>query len=674
MEDRIKGTVTFALNEYEISLEEQSSTLANEIDWIIKKPELEDALREYDAERLLDNSTELFEKLNQVHDVTHFYFHGPDRVNILRVHKPEKSGDLINRFTSLEAERTGETASGIELGPLGTFTLRVVKPMYYDGTLIGYVELGKEIEDVLQSAAHKSDTEMAVTIHKDKMNRDNWENGMIMLGREGDWDQYPMQVLIYSTMHLSAEFDIAIEHERDSEIRETSVIDDSGRTWRMSLIHLNDVSGTDVGDMYVIQDITAERAAFASSLTFIIIGSILIFGLLFSFYFIILRRTDENILTREEMLRESEKKFKSIFESASDGILLTDVENGKYHDCNAMMTKMFGYSLDEIKDISIMAIFPEKDGPNVVEQFEKPYQDREEIAISQEVPVKRKDGSVFYAEVNSTPITIAGKVYMLGLFRDVTIRKDAENILLQTKLLAEETNRTKSEFLANMSHELRTPLNSIIGFSDVLHDEIFGTLNEKQTKYIGNISSSGHHLLELINDILDISKVEAGKMELHYENFLVSSAIKEVTDIIDPLASKKNIDLNVKVDSQLKIIDADRTKFKQIIYNLVNNAIKFTPEKGTVTIKGDLMEDFARISVMDSGIGISKEDQAKLFQPFKQLDSSSTRQFEGTGLGLALVKNFVEMHGGKVWIESELEKGSTFIFTIPVEATADGDQ
>jgi len=231
----------------------------------------------------------------------------------------------------------------------------------------------------------------------------------------------------------------------------------------------------------------------------------------------------------------------------------------------------------------------------------------------------------------------------------------------------EVASRTKSEFLTNMSHELRTPLNTIIGFSYILHDETVGTLNEKQSKYIGNVLESGKHLLALINGILDLSKVEVGKMELRYEDFNVSAVIEESIMLLSSVSSEKNIILNTAVDKELTTINADVDKFKQILFNLIGNAIKFTPNGGSVTVEGRRSGDMLQIMVIDTGIGISKEDQVKLFNPFVQLDASTSRQYEGTGLGLVLVKRYVEMHGGKVLVESEPNRGSKFIFTIPVK-------
>ncbi len=277
------------------------------------------------------------------------------------------------------------------------------------------------------------------------------------------------------------------------------------------------------------------------------------------------------------------------------------------------------------------------------------------------------DGAI--CDIRSVAEYYAGRNSVIGTIEDITERKKAEDALLHAKMVAEAANRSKDGFLATMSHELRTPLTSVIGFSDVLLDETFGTLDEKQMRYVAHISDAGKHLLKLINNVLDLSKVEAGKMELQYETLSVSEAITEIQTLISPLARKKSISVDVEFDPQIDTINADRTKFKQIMYNLASNAIKFTPDRGSVKIHARCSDSVALVSVKDTGIGISKEDINKLFHPFKQLNSYLANESAGTGLGLALVKKFVELHEGRIWVESEVGEGSTFTFSIPINTS-----
>lgn len=242
---------------------------------------------------------------------------------------------------------------------------------------------------------------------------------------------------------------------------------------------------------------------------------------------------------------------------------------------------------------------------------------------------------------------------------------ELEDIFLKAEKDIEATNWTKNGLIMNMSHELRTPLNSVIGFSDLLLEGAFGSLNTRQSKYVGNILISGKNLLEIINNLLDISKLEAGERSLHYEDVDIASLIGEVRMSLLSLASNKKISMEVKVDASIENIRADRIKLRQILYNLMNNAIKFTPEKGRVTVSACKNEGTLEIKVSDSGIGVPKEDYEKIFMPFIQADSSTG--YGGAGLGLYIAKNFIELHGGKIWVESEVGKGSIFIFTLPLD-------
>ena len=269
----------------------------------------------------------------------------------------------------------------------------------------------------------------------------------------------------------------------------------------------------------------------------------------------------------------------------------------------------------------------------------------------------KKDCMIINVSVSLSPVfdAIWGACWLSHtIARDITEKKIAEK-LLQEKRMAEVANCTKNEFLAKISHELRTPLNSIIGFSDLLYEQAYGELNKKQLRYVENISKSGKHLLNLINNILDISKIEAGKMELGYKNFELATKLNMIQNILFPIADKKNIKIEIDMDNKLASICADEDKFVQIMYNLVDNAIKFSFENSLVKIgarkKGDLVE----ITVKDTGIGIQVEDQHKLFKPFSQIDSFSSRKSQGTGLGLSLVKQIVQLHGGYVWFKSNPE-------------------
>ena len=228
----------------------------------------------------------------------------------------------------------------------------------------------------------------------------------------------------------------------------------------------------------------------------------------------------------------------------------------------------------------------------------------------------------------------------------------------------EAASRHKSDFLANMSHELRTPLNAIIGFSEVLLERMFGEINAKQKDYLQDILSSGRHLLSLINDILDISKVEAGRMELQPGPTDLRFVLQNAASLVRERATRQGITVALDVDAAVGTIEADERRVKQILFNLLSNAVKFTPAGGRVTLTAARIDDAVQISVHDTGIGIRSEDQDRIFEEFQQ--AGPGKAVEGTGLGLALAKRFVEMHGGRIWVESAVGTGSMFTFTLPL--------
>jgi signal transduction histidine kinase len=232
----------------------------------------------------------------------------------------------------------------------------------------------------------------------------------------------------------------------------------------------------------------------------------------------------------------------------------------------------------------------------------------------------------------------------------------------------EDASRHKSEFLANMSHELRTPLNAVIGFTEVLLERYFGEINAKQEEYLQDVLSSGQHLLSLINDILDLSKVEAGRMELEPTTFALGPVLESGLVMVKERASRQGIRLGLEVDPELGRVKADERKVKQVVFNLLTNAVRFTPEGGRVDVRAWREDGLVHVAVRDNGVGIAPEDLARIFEEFQQARGQAAGKVEGTGLGLALARRFVELHGGRIWVESAVGEGSTFTFALPVEA------
>lgn len=364
----------------------------------------------------------------------------------------------------------------------------------------------------------------------------------------------------------------------------------------------------------------------------------------------------------EEALQRSEEKYRTMIENSNDMIWILDKQrNFVYY--NKRAEEVSGYDLSEWIGKRFAPLIVPEDLFRINEIFlgtitGKPQQ--------YEVNIYRKDRSIRTLSVNTTPIVESGEVVGTVSFgRDITEQKKIEKIRIEKEHLA-RISRAKSEFLANMSHELRTPLNAIIGFSELLKNKVAGELTEKQGHYVENVIISSRHLLSLINDILDLSKIEAGKIELIMERISVPEIIDVSTTLINEKAIKHNITLKKELDPGLDYIEADPQRFKQIFFNLLSNAVKFSKEGGIVTITAKKEGAMAKFQVRDTGIGIKEKNLGKLFMAFEQLESGISKAYEGTGLGLSITKKLVELHGGTIIAESKYGEGSTFTFLLPI--------
>ncbi len=359
----------------------------------------------------------------------------------------------------------------------------------------------------------------------------------------------------------------------------------------------------------------------------------------------------------DQRLRDQQFYTRSLIESNIDALMATD-PLGIITDVNKQMEALTGCTRDELIGAPFKSYFtdPERAEAGIkLALSEKKVTDYELTACA-------RDGKKTEVSYNVTTLYDRDRRLqgMLATARDVTDRKRFEQSL-------QEANRMKSEFLANMSHELRTPLNGIIGFTEFLFDEKPGPLKPKQKEYLGDVLGSARHLLQLINDVLDLAKVEAGKMELHPETFSTHKAVEEVAAVIRGIAQKKHIAVGIEIGIGLEAVTLDQHKFKQVLYNLLSNAIKFSDDGDHVTVSAQrLGEQRIEVRVRDTGIGIKAEDINRLFTEFEQLDSGTARRFEGTGLGLALTKKIVEFQGGRISVESELGQGSVFTVVLPV--------
>jgi PAS domain S-box-containing protein len=442
-----------------------------------------------------------------------------------------------------------------------------------------------------------------------------------------------------------------------------------------------------------------------------------------------------DITTRKKAelaLRRSEENYRQLFFSEADAIIIVDLKTRKVVDANPSALSLYKYEHKEMIGKNILEISAEPEETN--RHIEPLVNGTEPLGTVREMH-RKMDNTVFPVEISHGFYNRHDGKMLCTIIRDITAQKRAEEIVLKSreelekrvlertkqlaqvnedlnkeikfrrsaqdatseaKEIAENANRAKSEFLANMSHELRTPLNHIIGFTELVIDKTVGDLNKVQEEYLNDVHHSSMHLLSLINDILDLSKVEAGKLIFEPSSIQLHDLLENSLIMVKEKAMKHEVKLSREIKEIPEIIMADERKLKQILYNLLFNAVKFTPDGGEIRLTADLADGSLslagdsskktydqevgatryeptasqkciRISVTDTGIGIKQEDLERIFTPFEQAENSTRRRYQGTGLGLSLTKSLVELHGGKIWAESQGEgKGSTFSLILPI--------
>lgn len=564
-----------------VHLETQQISLA--LSLIATSPDFTSALQQRDREHLLELEQPYFSQWRDKYTISHFYFHAPDRINILRVHQPERFGDLIDRNTTLMAQQTNSVTSGVEMGPLGTFTLRVVIPVYHDSRLAGFVELGKEIEYLIDHLVHLSGLRYIITLRKEHLTRPQWEEGMRVLGRKPQWDDYADVVVQARTISETPDaLARALTQNRMADLDAESNLHGSSGIFRAKSLPLRDDTGDEVGNIILVQDTTARLRDMFSTLGWTLAASFAL-GLpgLWLIYLLLKRIEADLRAAREKLLEETRSR-----------------------------EQLQHAHIRELKE---------------------------------------------------------------------------QQTLLQQAITA---NRHKSEFLARMSHELRTPLHAIIGYSDAMLEGLDGSISDAQGESLRVIHDNGAHLLDLINDLLDLTKIEAGKMSLHKNTMELARLIDDTLKTVAPMIQKKGLKL-ITHHAPLPQISIDPMRIKQVLLNLLSNAIKFT-EQGEIVIEthalapGDPLpgntgksseEHLALVSIKDSGIGMDQQELSEIFKEFYQADRSHREPGSGTGLGLAISNCLVQMHGGQIWASSTPEQGTTFWFTLPatVWQPADGD-
>lgn len=671
LEENIKNHDFDLSRDLRNSLEMQSLKLAVAAGNIATDATMQKILQKGDSDRLLADWKPVYETLNRENNVTHFYFFDKTRTCLLRVHDPEKRGDLINRFTAIEAERTGKAASGIEMGPLGTFTLRLVKPVFEGGRLVGYVELGKEIVDVLLELQTRYQSHMAVIINKKHLNRQGWTEGMRMRGREAEWDRLSQNVVTYSTHgRLPEAFVPLVEGPIYGE--NSREVFFSGRDWRTFKIPLKDASGTEVGNLLVMHDVSTEKAAFMHLLVLSGTAGMVLLAVLLGFIYILLRRTDTGIVTQQAELKESEKKYRMLFDSAGDAIFIHD-EKERMLAVNSMACERLGYTHDELMSMVIGSIETTGQGIHASDRMVRL---KAQGYCAFETVLKHKDGSHIPTEVNERLITWDGQRAMMFICRDITERRlvEKEKRNMEERLQRAEKMESLGLLAGGVAHDLNNVLGIVVGYAELLlmGADISSPIRSK----LVNIMEGGQKAAMIVGDLLALARRGVSGREVLNLNKIIADW-QQSPELEKMYSYHSGIKLKTDLDPDLLNISGSPVHLGKTLFNLVSNASEAMPKGGTLTIKTinqyvdkpipgyDQIQagDYVVLSVSDTGEGINEADLNRIFEPFY---TKKVMGRSGTGLGLAVVWGTVKDHNGYINVQSEEGKGSTFTLYFPV--------
>ncbi|MCP4672535.1 MAG: PAS domain S-box protein, partial [Desulfobacula sp.] len=627
-------------------------------------------LQKHDRNALFSNHKDIFERLKKDNIITHFSFHLPDRVNLVRLHRKEKYGDIIDRFTLFDAIQTEKPASGIELGSLGTLTLRVVQPVFLNNLLVGYIELGNEMEDIFNTIHKEPGIEIAIGINKDRLTQSKWETGMTMLGRQADWNRFLKKVLVYTSF---PKFPVQWEHFLTDKKHEhytiNTTIEYNDKSWHVLAMDIADASGSEIGDMLIFVDISKNLIQYQLFTALVAVTAFMLLGIILYSISRVLQNTDRVIFKQQKSIEKSENRFRDLFNSITDLIYTQDL-NGNFTSVNPAMNRLFGYDIDEFIGFNATQFM----APEFLKEFKSRYLDvvtQQGFCEGVSYYYKKNKEKIFIEYKSSLVEPDVGEPYISGMGRDVTEKIQSQQKVedLQEQIIQSQKMESIGTLAGGIAHDFNNILFPVMGHTEMLLNDF--PEESYAHKKLKKIYSGALRARDLVKQILDFSRQEKGEtrlMEIH-------PVLKEALKLMDSSISG-NIKIIQDINKDCRPIKGDPTKIHQIIMNLITNACDAMDETGgklTIGLKeielgqSDLVNPdmhqgtYARFSISDTGAGIDSQLISKIFDPF----FTTKEKGKGTGMGMTVVHGIVIGMGGGIKVESEIGKGTSIHVYLP---------
>jgi len=705
LDREIKRDLTKKIDDINFSfqslLDQRSQIMRVQLEQLAESQELQQLMQQQNRTELLKASQTTFKRLLLHLRISHFYFHNPDQKVFLRVHNPDRYGDPITRHSLKQAVKSQQEAHGIELGPLGTFTLRTVLPWYQGDQLLGYLELGEEIEMLINNFFQQENTILTLTIDKKFLDRDKWSVGMKMLDKDpASWDMLPDKIIVQSTLpNLLPKIIESLKQQTDpSDINIKLKCDN--RKYQGHVQPLLDSTGRTVGEFLVLLDVTDTLSEYWNAVIAFTCLCLLAAGSILFSTAMMLGRTEAELKTTDKQLADEmfkvhntnvlleneiderkiaetalneihgeleervterteqlwlaleqtqqiRKQLTDIVTSVPDGLIVSDMDN-QILLVNQRAEELFQCSLDDCIGESMRSIIRD---PSMATKMED--------ALQQQLNDLRFD----VMQISSDLQTSISLQIRTSILTDNKGKSIGMIFLIHDISQEREVERMKSEFITTAFHELSTPLTAILGFSEFLLENRELSPEDEQ-EFLTIINEKADFLSGLVGELLDISRIESGKplplqKSKHSAQELFERPIQHLSQLSD------NHHFAIDLEASALELSADKEKIWQVMENLCNNAVKYSPAGGEVKITGQAAENSYRVSVSDQGVGLTKDQTSKVFEKFYRCNQTDT-SVGGTGLGLTIVKYIIESHDGQIWIDSELGQGTNVNFVLPI--------